>query len=486
MLKIAGSAKLSADAEDILSGFPRDVRTAAALFRLDGNSTVYATCARCHRTFKPSDVNGIPTYPPQCNSRPYKRGPRCHEPLTRPKTIGAHQVQVPILPFVSFDFKDWIAELVSRPGYEEEMDKSWEGIDVAGEEMSDVFQGAVLRDFLGPDKKTHFCFGGDEGRYVFSLSVDWFNPLTNKQAGKKLSVGVIAVVCLSLPPHLRYKPENMFLAGIIPGPKEPPLEASNPYLKPLVDDFLDFWNPGVFLTRTQKHRTGRRVRCALVAVVCDLPATRKICGLANHSHNYFCSRCNCTRQKEGLNNYNYSSWDLRDKRYYDTNAEKYFAAKTEAAAQSTFDKSGVRWSELLRLPYFDFSRFVVVDSMHNLFLGLFKEHFHAILGYQQQKKSGDLPSLRIVIAKDSSNPLPTKDVEQKSVTKLISWLEKSMSDDLRDSTKFEQSLKRFTNGAHLASLLYVAKGVSCPGLNPGPNLKITKKHVATQLLSWVS
>ena len=44
---------------------------------------------------------------------------------------------------------------------------------------------------------------------------------------------------------MRYKPENMFLAGVIPGPKEPPLTALNHYLKPLVDDLIDFWETGV-------------------------------------------------------------------------------------------------------------------------------------------------------------------------------------------------------------------------------------------------
>ncbi|KAI8985713.1 hypothetical protein BD414DRAFT_394137, partial [Trametes punicea] len=37
-----------------------------------------------------------------------------------------------------------------------------------------------------------------------------------------------------------------------------------------------------------------------------------------------------------------------------------------------------RWSELARLPYFDFCRMIVVDPMHNLFLGLVKTHFYHI------------------------------------------------------------------------------------------------------------
>ncbi|GET66680.1 hypothetical protein RIR_jg18675.t4 [Rhizophagus irregularis DAOM 181602=DAOM 197198] len=35
-------------------------------------------------------------------------------------------------------------------------------------------------------------------------------------------------------------------------------------------------------------------------------------------------------------------------------------------------ENSVRWSEILRLPYFDLIRFVVVDPMHCLFLGIAK------------------------------------------------------------------------------------------------------------------
>ncbi|TFK19835.1 hypothetical protein FA15DRAFT_555048, partial [Coprinopsis marcescibilis] len=65
---------------------------------------------------------------------------------------------------------------------------------------------------------------------IATLYCDFFNPLTNKQAGKKKSIRLIGLVCLNLPPTLCYKPENMFLAGVIPRPNEPPLDCINPYL----------------------------------------------------------------------------------------------------------------------------------------------------------------------------------------------------------------------------------------------------------------
>jgi hypothetical protein len=32
------------------------------------------------------------------------------------------------------------------------------------------------------------------------------------------------------------------------------------------------WNPGIRYSRTDDHLLGRLIRCALVCIVCDLPA----------------------------------------------------------------------------------------------------------------------------------------------------------------------------------------------------------------------
>jgi hypothetical protein len=46
------------------------------------------------------------------------------------------------------------------------------------------------------------------------------------------------MACLNLPPSIRYKPENMYLAGIVPGPEEPKLEMLNHYQDPLITNML--------------------------------------------------------------------------------------------------------------------------------------------------------------------------------------------------------------------------------------------------------
>ncbi|PKC16578.1 hypothetical protein RhiirA5_281903 [Rhizophagus irregularis] len=50
------------------------------------------------------------------------------------------------------------------------------------------------------------------------------------------------------------------------------------------------------------------------------------------------------------------------------NAERWRLCKSKYERKKYISKTHVRWSELLRLPYFNLIRFLVVDLMHNLFL----------------------------------------------------------------------------------------------------------------------
>lgn len=48
-------------------------------------------------------------------------------------------------------------------------------------------------------------------------------------------------MCLvNLPREIWFKPENIILIGLIPGPTEPKLTI-DPFLRPLVDELMDFW-----------------------------------------------------------------------------------------------------------------------------------------------------------------------------------------------------------------------------------------------------
>jgi hypothetical protein len=62
----------------------------------------------------------------------------------------------------------------------------------------------------------------------------------------------------------------------------------------------------------------------------------------------------------------------RDSTKHRQNAQNWRRCKSNAERERFVRQNGVRWSELLRLPYFDPIQFVVVDPMHCLFLGIAK------------------------------------------------------------------------------------------------------------------
>lgn len=367
--------------EEFVANIPTDPTSILKKFALDGNETIYAVCpnAKCHKTYRPafSKDSSIPVYLKYCTYKDFPGGPNCGTRLTRRRVFADVSVEVPIKQFVSFSFTDFVAGILSRPGFEDQMDSP--RTVPAGEDMHDIFDGQFLRDFKGPDGQP-FQSTVQVGCYSFGLCVDFCNPFTNKQAGKKSSIGIISLVCLNLPPSLRYKAENMFLAGVIPGPNKPPLTAVNHYLAPLVDEFQSFWETGIRFSQTYNHPGGRLVQCALVLVICDLLAARKTSGFAACTHERFCSVCHCTQSCQGYGDTNYHNWKRRTNTECRNAAESYLRATTPESRLQEFNKAGFRWSELLRLPYFDVVRCVVVDSMHNLFLGLIKEHFRGILG----------------------------------------------------------------------------------------------------------
>ncbi|MBW0567126.1 hypothetical protein O181_106841 [Austropuccinia psidii MF-1] len=128
---------------------------------------------------------------------------------------------------------------------------------------------------------------------AFSLFTDWFNPLSNKAAGKQGSLGVLALKCLKLPPTSRWKMHNTFLSGLVPEPTQPNMVTINNILNVFVDEIalLD----GGIMIETPRYHKGRKVVVRLGCLIGDLVANHKVAGFASHSATRFCSWCECSK-----------------------------------------------------------------------------------------------------------------------------------------------------------------------------------------------
>ncbi|KAJ3722348.1 hypothetical protein C8R42DRAFT_580159 [Lentinula raphanica] len=175
----------------------------------------------------------------------------------------------------------------------------------------------------------------------------------------------------------------MCLITVIPG--KPKQHHINYTLRVLVEQLLPFWQ-GISYTRTARYRLGRTVFIALLPAVCDTEAAIQISGFAAHNHTHFCRRC--LLPISDIHNLEPNTWIMRD-----PDKHKELALEWKEASQmrreAIYRDHGVRWTELLKLPYWNPIRYTVIDDMHLGYLGLFRTHLRIIWGIDHEKNGGD-------------------------------------------------------------------------------------------------
>ena len=226
--------------------------------------------------------------------------------------------------------------------------------------MEDIFDGDLWKDFQGyegtPFLSEHLAFG-------LMINLDWFQPFKHS----KYSIGAIYLTILNLPRSERYKPENVILVGILPGPSEP--SDINSFLDPLVKELKTFWI-GTEL-EVYGDSSKKVVRCALLCASCDLPAGHKLCGFLSDNAHYGCSRCfkyfPGSAGEMDYSGFDRDNWPRRTVAQHRRAASEILKCNTKASIATKESGSGYRSTKLLELPYFNPTRMLVIDPMHTTF-----------------------------------------------------------------------------------------------------------------------
>ena len=337
----------------------------------------YVCCPGCDSLYRMSDCvlkksNGtlesaectfirFPLHPQRCHRKP------CAVRLMKEiKHASGRKSFYPKRVYCYRSVIDSLQELLLRPSFAEQCEL-WRSQQNDSGVYRDIFDARIWKEFLTFDGVP---FLSVPGNYAFQINVDWFNPYKHTQH----SEGAIYLSVLNLPCRERYLQENIILAGVIPGPKEPSL-VMNSFLQPIIDELKQLWS-GVIMKNCSGHSIV--VRAALISCTCDIPASRKLCGFVGHNAFRGCSRClltfptECFGEKPDYSNFDKSLWVLRTIQETREKASNYKDARTKAAQVKIERDYGIRYTALHELPYFDTVRMCCVDPMHNLLLGTAK------------------------------------------------------------------------------------------------------------------
>lgn len=283
---------------------------------------------------------------------------------------------IPIKAYPYRSLKKTMGYLLSKPAFVEKCEH-WRkrSATIPEEYLGDIYDGNIWRKFSSSE---YGNFLSVPYSYLLTMNIDWFQPFTRSV----YSTGAIYMTIQNLPRNERYKVENVILAGIMPGPKEPRLTV-NGYITPLVEELNEFWEGLIFPVNVRGTTLKLRIRLALSCVACDIPASRKLCGFLGHAATLGCNKClkkfrkvkTASGTRTDFSGYDCQNWELRTADSHRNDSKKVLECTTITSLHTTESQHGVRYTVLLSLPYFDPVQFTVIDPMHNLFLGTGKHAF---------------------------------------------------------------------------------------------------------------
>jgi tnp2 family transposase len=356
--------------------FPTSSYMMRKLLEIGKQSKKYAVCPSCNKLYNISTISltsglkcdhvEFPNHPKGSKRKP------CRMEITESVPVTNGHIRKPKMIYPLPSLKKQIITMYRRPGFESLLRK-WANRDSEVDLFTDIYDGEIWKTFPSntddSEPQRFFTPNTADSHLGIMINLDWFQPFDSAS----YSTGAIYGVICNLPREVRFKKENMLILALLPGPNEVKLHKINHYLAPIVDELLEFWN-GIDLPLTEDHPEGKKIRLAVICCANDIPAARKLCG--HISALSACHRCykraNISGKKSNYGGFDdISEWFReRDLEEHRQNAEAWRRCKSEDERRRHVSTTLVRWSEMLRLPYFNPIRHLIIDPMHCLFLGI--------------------------------------------------------------------------------------------------------------------
>ncbi|KAL5485861.1 hypothetical protein ACEPAI_6903 [Sanghuangporus weigelae] len=244
--------------------------------------------------------------------------------------------------------------------------------------LRDVCDGRIWKEARAKDG-SHFFSPPDSDSLRIGLILH-FDGFGGEQSmnGSSYSSGVLSFSLANLPVHLRYKPSNLVVVALSPGPKESTCGELQHLFEAMVDDLVRLYEEEIEV-KTRGRLNARKVQVYCIADGCNHPAMCRVAGFVDHSHlKLFCTRCKIPRDELNSMRGVTGSYPARTGDEHRLLARRYRAAEPgdeEGQCEDLFKKHGTRYYAMSRLTYFDAVRMSAIDPMHNILLSLCKSQW---------------------------------------------------------------------------------------------------------------
>ena len=228
--------------------------------------------------------------------------------------------------------------------------------------------------------------------------------------GKVVSCGAILLYCLNLPLSIRFLPENTFVVGMTPAPHAPTVWTISHILDSVQSMIMEFDLPGKILPTYRHPLNGIAVAARIIPLLADLQAIRKVAGYLSHSARLFCTFCKSP--SDNIEDLDYQRWEMRQGREVRAQAEEWRDLVTITEKESRARETGVRWTPLHNMPYWNPVKHVLLGFMHNFLEGVLQHQLRVLWGIGRTKAAHK--KIAEMEKDDTASNLHTSDVSDNS------------------------------------------------------------------------
>ena len=172
--------------DDVIEKLPNHPSSIPTQFRLDPIVRTYLSCPTCHCLY-PFNPGGVLNNRFHCNYQKTPESSPCNASLWKEYSRSRHKL-VPRRKYLHQELKYWLGRLLSREGIEDMLDRcQYATRQGSGEPVPDIWFSEVFRELQDAGGRPFFPGVQGEGRLIFSLSIDSFNPFHMKTAKQTAS-----------------------------------------------------------------------------------------------------------------------------------------------------------------------------------------------------------------------------------------------------------------------------------------------------------